>query len=110
MSKIYVPDYVSSNCVVVRNEEVIRKYETTPTYNSTVNYIDYYIRSDYIEQPGYQTFSQYSTLPTCLSNDTITTEHEYRLDFDKSLIIFAILFVFSIYLPTKLFLTLIRKR
>lgn len=110
MSKIYVPNYVNTNCVVVRSEEVIRKYETTPTYNSTVNYIDYYIHSDYIEQPGFQTFNQYSTLPTCLSSNTITTDIEYRMDYDKSLIIFAIIFLFSIYLPTKLFLTLIRKR
>lgn len=107
---IYVPGYVSTNCVVVRNEEIIRKYETTPTYNSNVNYIDYYIHSDYIAQPGVQNFGSYSTLPTCLSSLQITTDSQYRVDYDKILVIFAIVFIFAIYFPSKIFLSLIRKR
>ena len=55
---IYVPNYTSNNCVVVRNEQVIRKYETTPTYNSNINYVDYYIHSDYMESTGTQNFSK----------------------------------------------------
>lgn len=109
MSKIYVPDYTSSNCVVIRNEEVIRKYETTPTNNSTVNYIDYYIHSDYIEQPGYQTFNQYSTIPVCLSSNIITTDIYYRLDMYKILIMFLIICIFAIWIPIKVFSRLIRR-
>lgn len=103
MNKIFVPDYTSSNCVVVRNEEVIRKYETTPTTNSTINYIDYYIHSDYIAQPGFQTFNQYATLPTCLSSSYITTDYYYRIDFYKILIMFLIITIFGIWLPIKIF-------
>lgn len=109
MSKIYVPDYTSSNCVIVRNEEVIRRYETTPTYNSTVNYIDYYIHTDYIAQPGNQTFNQYSTLPTCLSSDIITTDIYYRVDMYKILIMFLIISIFAIGIPLKVFSRLIRR-
>lgn len=109
MSKIYVPDYTSSNCVVIRNEEVIRKYETTPTQNSTINYIDYYINSDYIAQPGNQTFNQYSTIPTCLSSDIITTDIYYRVDMYKILIMFLIISIFAILIPLKVFSRLIRR-
>lgn len=107
---IYVPDHVSTNCVVVRNEEVIRKYETIPTYNSNVNYIDYYIHSDYIAQPGVQNFGSYASLPTCLPSSQITTDSQYRIDYDKILVIFVIVFIFSIYFPSKLFMTFLRKR
>lgn len=109
MNKIYVPDYTSSNCVVVRNEEVIRKYETTPTTNSTINYTDYYINSDYIEQPGYQTFNQYANIPICLSSSNITTDIYYRVDMYKILIMFFIICIFAFYIPLKVFLRLIRR-
>lgn len=109
MSKIYVPDYTSSNCVIVRNEEVIRRYETTPTYNSSVNYVDYYIHSDYIKQPGVQTFNQYSTLPTCLSSSYITDNIYYRVDMYQILIMFFIITIFGFYLPLKVFLRIIRR-
>lgn len=109
MSKIYVPDYTSSNCVVIRNEEVIRRYETTPTNNSTINYIDYYINSDYIAQPGSQTFNQYNTLPSCLSSDIITTDIYYRVDMYKILIMFLIISIFAILIPLKVFSRIIRR-
>lgn len=107
---IYVPEYNSGNCVVVRSEDVIRKYETTPTYNSNINYIDYYIHSDYIEQSGVQNFGSYASLPTCTPSSSITTDVQYRNDFDKILIIFAIIFLFSIYFPTKIVLSIYKKR
>lgn len=109
MSKIYVPDYTSSNCVVIRSEEVMRRYETTPTNNSTINYTDYYINSDYIAQPGNQTFNQYSTLPTCLSSDIITTDIYYRVDMYKILIMFLIISIFAILIPLKVFSRIIRR-
>lgn len=109
MSKIYVPDYTSSNCVIVRNEEVIRRYETTPTYNTNINYVDYYINSDYIAQPGVQNFGSYSTLPTCLSSTQITDNIYYRVDMYKILIMFLIICIFGFYLPLKVFLRLIRR-
>ena len=62
--KIYVPeDNTFNKCYVIQNEEVIRAYEEVPQNNRTINYRDYYIKSDYIYRDGYQTFSQYTTLP-----------------------------------------------
>lgn len=109
MSKIYVPNYTQQNCVVIRNEDVIRKYETTPTYNSTINYIDYYIHSDYIAQPGYTTYNQYSTLPTCLSSTDITTDVYHRIDMPNILLMFLIISIFAFYIPLKVFSRLIRR-
>ena len=109
MSKIYVPNYNNNNCVVIRSEGVIRKYETTPTYNSNINYIDYYIRSDYYEVSGVQNFTSYSTLPTCTPSNHITTDFYHRIDFPNILLMFLIISIFAIYLPLKIFSRLIRR-
>ena len=86
---IYLPeDNVYNKCYVVQSEGVIRGYEETPTYNNSISYRDYYIKSDYIYRDGSQTFNQYSTLPTCLDIDLITSRPFYRIDFDKICIIF----------------------
>lgn len=107
--KIYVPiDNNYDACYVVQSEGVIRGYEETPQVNRTINYRDYYIKSDYIFRDGTQTFSQYSTPPTCLATDIITNDFYYRTDIDKILIIFLILVIFCIYCPVKLFMRLLR--
>lgn len=89
-------------CVVVRdNGNTIRAYETTPRLNSTINYTDYYVNSHYLYNLGEQTFSQYTTLPTCL-NATLTTNVFYRNDLDSILIIFFILLLICFYFPYRL--------
>lgn len=106
---IYVPDITNYECFVVQSEGVIRSYEETPRNNSTINYRDYYINSDYIYRDGYQTFSSYSNLPTCLSSSVITDKEFYRIDYYKSLIIFTIFVIFCIYVPTKILFRLFRR-
>lgn len=96
---MYVPNYNTSNCVILYNSETIRVYDTKPTYNSTIYYTDYYIHSDYYSNRGYTTFSQYSTLPTCRTD--ITTDFYYRVDFDRILIIFLIIVIMCYYLAFK---------
>ena len=83
---IYVPTINNGNCVVLQNSSTIRVYETRPTNNSTINYIDYYFTSDYYSNVGSQTFSNYTTLPTCRTD--VTTNFYYRYAFDKIMIIF----------------------
>lgn len=78
---IYAPDLTNYKCFVVQSEGVIRAYQQIPTNNSTINYRDYYINSDYIYKDGTQTFSQYTNLPICLSNDSVTDNVFYRIDF-----------------------------
>lgn len=106
---IYVPDLENYKCFVVQSEGVIRAYEKVPVNGNTVNYRDYFINGSYIYRDGYQSFSQYTTLPVCLSSDNLTNTVYYRNDFDKILIIFIILAIICIYLPLKIFLRLFRR-
>ena len=94
MSKVYVPEYNSGNCAYIYNTDIIRVYESQPRQNTTINYKDYYIKSSYIYNEGSTTFSQYSSLPTCISSDRITTDYVYRNDFASIIIIaFALIFM-----------------
>lgn len=95
-SKIYVPEYHNGECAYVLNKDTIRIYETHPSHNSTIAYRDYFITSSYIGATGTTTFTQYSTLPTCLSNSSITTDYAYRIDF-PSIIITAFIICFVAY-------------
>lgn len=98
---IYVPD-LNYACFVVQSEGVIRAYEQNPSYNTNINYRDYYINSNYIYRDGTQNFGSYSTLPNCLNSNVITNDVYYRNDFDKILIIFIILLIFCFYFPYRL--------
>lgn len=106
---IYVPSYSSSNCVSIRSGDVIRVYATTPTSNSTINYVDYYINSHYISLEGTQIFSNYATLPTCVSSAEVTTDFYYRNDLADIMIIFFIICVFAFYIPFKVFTRIFRR-
>lgn len=100
---IYVPsDSTYNKCYVVQSEGVIRGYDRVPANNTTVSYRDYFIESDYIFRDGVATFSNYSTLPTCLSNDIISNSFVYRTDLDKILICFIILVFFCLYFPYRI--------
>ena len=106
---IYVPEKESYDCYVVQSEGVIRAYEKTPKNNLTVNYRDYYIRSNYIYKDGSTSFSSYATLPVCLSSNDVTSNVYYRNDLDSILIIFFIMSIFIIYIPIKVFMRLFRR-
>lgn len=100
---IYVPQSNTYNkCYVVQSEGVIRGYANVPNYNTTINYRDYYIKSDYIFRDGLATFSNYSTLPTCLSNDVISNSYLYRTDLMNILVCFIIIVMFCFYFPFKI--------
>ena len=102
---IYVPsDSTYNKCYVVQNEDVIRGYDRIPTNNVSYNYRDYYIHSDYIYKDGSGQWSQYTTLPVCLSSDNITNSYWYRVDLSHILIIFFILFIFCVKYPYRLFI------
>lgn len=100
---IYVPeDNTYDQCYVVQSEGVIRGYDRLPSYNTSYNYRDYYINSDYIYKDGSGQWSNYSTLPVCLSTDVITNSYFYRTDLYKILICFIIIVIFCIYFPYKI--------
>lgn len=106
---IYVPEKENYACYVVRSEEVIRAYEEVPTNNSTISYRDYYYNSNYLYNDGVQTFSQYTTLPVCLSMSNISSDVYYRNDFDQILVIFLIMCIFCFLIPLKVILRLFRR-
>lgn len=107
---IYVPDLTNYKCFVVRDSNTIRAYENVPQNNSTIEYRDYYINTNYLYQDGQQTFSQYTTLPVCLDNSKLTTDFYYRNDLDSILIIFLIISIFAFYIPLKLVSTFYKRR
>lgn len=106
---IYVPDLTNYKCFVVQSEGVIRAYEEIPTNNSTINYRDYYINSSYIYKDGTQSFSNYTTIPICLTSAVLTDKVEHRNDFDSILIIFLIMCIFCFYIPICLFKRIFRR-
>lgn len=108
--KIYMPeDNVYNKCYVVQSEGVIRGYDRVPSNNTNYTYRDYYIDSDYIYRDGSGTWTQYSTLPTCIVSSNITNDIMYRHDIDKSLVIFLIMSIFAFYIPIKIFMRLFRR-
>lgn len=98
---LYVPDNTFS-CYVVNDSNTIRAYHTNPNYNTVVNYTDYYVNSHYMSREGSQTFSNYSTLPTCIDSNNLTTDFYYRNDLADILIIFSIIIIFGFILPWKI--------
>lgn len=102
---IYVPD-VNYSCYVVINSDTIRAYEQVPynpgyNQNISISYRDYYINSNYIYVDSTQSFSSYTTIPTCLDKSVLTSDFMYRNDFDSILLIFLIMCIFIVYLPLK---------
>lgn len=107
---IYVPrDTTFNKCYVIQSEGVIRGYDTIPRNNTSYNYRDYYIRSDYIFRDGDGTWSSYTTLPSCISSTDITNDYWYRIDISNVLIMFLIINIFGIFIPIKIFSKLFRK-
>lgn len=106
---IYVPEYNENNCAYIYNSDIIRVYDSQPVHNSTISYKDYYIKSSYIYNTGSTTFSNYSTLPTCIDSSRITTDVYYRNDFDSILIIFVLLVIICFWVPWKIFIRLFRR-
>lgn len=105
---IYVP-IENPSCVVIRNDSTMRVYDEVPRVNSTIGYTDYYYTSNYLYQQGEQSFSQYATLPICLSSDKLTNEWFYRNDISDILISYIILAFLTIYLPIKIVTQLTKK-
>lgn len=97
MSKIYLPVEVeNSNCAYVYDKDTIRVYEEVPRQNATINYIDYFINSDYISRTGSTTFNSWGGTISynCLSPSDFTTSAFYRTDIGSIVIVaFALIFM-----------------
>ena len=112
MDNIYLPiDNVNDfACYSIFDKDTVRAYYTKPALDSSSNYVDFYINSHYLQKTGIQSWGQWnSSLPTCLSSDSITTDYYYRNDFPDILLIFIIFAIVGIYLPFKLISRIFRK-
>lgn len=107
----YLPKIENNNCIVVDNlnNGYIRVYERTPSANSTISYIDYFIDKDYITRTGTQQFSNYSYSVNCQSHENFTTDFYYRTDIDKILVIFLIMSIFIVLVPLKIVVRFFRR-
>ena len=100
---IYVPQNETYKyCPYVANSNAIRVYDRQPQLNSTANYRDYYYNGSYVYTEGQQTWSNYSTLPTCLQSSEVTQNVFYRNDIDKILLTFIIILIIGFYFPYKI--------
>lgn len=102
MAYVYIPEFNSGNCAYIYNSDIIRVYNSQPQHNSTIAYKDYYIKSSYIYNEGSTTFSNYSTLPTCINSNRITTNVMYRNDIDSIMVVFFILLLICFYFPYRI--------
>lgn len=112
MYNIYLPiDNVNDfACFSIYDKDTVRAYKTQPQLDSSSEYVDFYINSHYLQKTGIQSWGQWnSSLPTCISSDSITTDFYYRNDFPDILLIFIIFAIVGIYLPFKLFSRIFRK-
>lgn len=103
---MYVPVYESGNCVYLYSDNFIRVYDTTPTYNSNIHYTDYLINNHYLSREGYQSFGNYSTLPTC--SQEVTTNYFQRTDIFEIIVIATIFIGLNWFLVSKLVKTLLK--
>lgn len=99
---LYVPNYKTGQCAYVRDKDTIRVYNQKPINNSTRDYTDYFVNSHYLYTSGTQTFTNTSTLPTCLIDSEVTNNVFYRNDISDSLVIFVIILIISFYFPYKI--------
>lgn len=112
MENIYLPIYNVNDfaCYSIYDKDTVRAYYTKPALDSSSNYVDFFINSHYLQKTGIQSWGQWnSSLPTCLSSDSITTDYYYRNDFPDILLIFIIFAIVGIYLPFKLISRIFRK-
>lgn len=105
---LYVPVYNNGNCAYLYSDNFIRVYDSQPTYNSNIHYIDYLINHHYMSREGTQQFGNYTTLPTC--SDSVTTNYYYRTDILDILLIFCIFILLNYYLISRLYKALFRGR
>lgn len=105
---LYVPNLEQYKCVVIRDTNTIRAYREIPQTNTTIDFTDYYVNSNYMSQEGIQTFNQYANLPICHDSSLLTDEYYYRNDISQ--IFFCILFLMLILIiPFKILFRLFRR-
>lgn len=104
MSKLYMPNelinsnytyYINNNYITIRTNK-----NCYNNYNST--YCDCYDIFPNLDYAITNAYSCYSSSTHSISYDNFTSDYWYRLNIDKSLIIFSIIFIFGFLFPYKI--------
>lgn len=99
MSKVYLPTFTSNSCIVIKDKDTIRVYDSLPQFDSYATYTDYYINSHYLSKSDREFITE---VPTCEDLNNYTTSNYYRNDFDNILVIFFIILIICIWFPYKI--------
>lgn len=88
---IYVPEFNNNTCCYMNDSNTLRCYEYRPTYNSNVNYTDYFVNSHYLTRTGTQSFGSYNTSINCIATSNLTTAYFYRNDAVDIMLLFLLI-------------------
>ena len=99
MSKVYLPTYSASNCIVIKDKDTIRVYDNLPTLDSYEDYTDYFVNSHYLSVRGKELIE---SVPVCEDQENFTTDYYYRFDISDILIIFIVLAFIIVIMPYKI--------
>lgn len=105
--KVYVPNSKDYTCITIYNKDTIRAYKNEIDLSISNDFDDIYIHSDYYIKSGSEVLTE---LPTCLSNENVTSSYYYRVDFLHILCIFCILTFLCFGVPLKIFSRLLGRR
>lgn len=103
---IYVPNLEDYVCVYLKDKDTLRAYKQQPNFNSTSEYVDYYVNSHYLFTQGTQEWGNstyYNYLPICLNNEVLTDVVSYRNDFADIMIIFTLMLFIIYFMTSKIF-------
>lgn len=111
-NKIYVPD-LEGKCYEFIDRHTIRVYTDNFAYNRNIPYYDLYLDSQYYKTQTnnawywYNDQYNHATFPSCIDRNNLTDSIYYRNDFDSILIIFFILTIVLLYIPTRVVLRML---
>lgn len=80
------------------DSDTLRCYESKPTFNSTINYKEYYVNSHYLYKNGSTQFGNYNYNVNCLDNSVLTNKYMYRNDISDILLTFVLFIGFVIFM------------
>lgn len=110
---IYVPNLSDYACVYLKDKDTLRAYKQQPNFNSTSEYVDYYVNSHYLFTQGTQEWGNstyYNSLPVCLNSEKLTNDFYYRNDFASILFIFIVFAIVILYFPIKIWSRIFKKK
>lgn len=106
---LYVPsDLPYNGCYYLKDNYTMRVYESLPTQNTSVNYVDVALDNHYIFHQGVEQFGLDAVIPSCIPTQEITDKYIYRLDYFEILACAMIFFVFFWFILSKCFKVVFR--